>query len=98
MDLEWNDLVIDKAVIDEYGSRLIQDLLWLIPKNVYPMLGTACGDLFLEQVDDGSIAFLDTVVGQFSTVAANYKEWKASLESRNQMEAWFRFEFIAELL
>lgn len=97
MDLKWNDLVIEKFAIDAHGPKLIGDWLWLVPQNTHPMLGTACGDLFLEQ-DDGAVLFLDTVTGKFSLAATSYEDWKASLADRDKMEAWFRCEFLAELL
>lgn len=54
MELDWEDIVIHKRAVLADPSDLMEDWLWLAPKDAEPMLPTACGDLFLRQ-SDGSI-------------------------------------------
>ena len=97
MQLDWEQVVIDKRAVMADDSSLLEEWRWLIPNDSEAMLPTACGDVFLH-LPDGSIAFLDTYKGSCATVASNYEEWKAMLNDRLQLEAWFRGGLIGDLL
>jgi hypothetical protein len=97
MELGWDDIVVDKSAVRADAADLVEDWLWLIPKDAEPMLPTACGDLFL-RLPDGGIAFLDTYAGSYGTVAPDYQQWKVMLNDPDRLEAWFRGGLVTELL
>jgi hypothetical protein len=97
MELEWNDIIVDKRAVMADPEDLLAEWLWLAPKDAEPILPTACGDLFL-RCADGSIAFLDTYRGSCEVVAPSYERWKEMLNDPDQMENWFRGGLIVELL
>jgi len=97
MELKWDDVVIDKRAVQANAADLIEEWLWLVPRDADPMLPTACGDVFL-RLSDGGIAFLDSYAGACETVAPSYEQWKAMLNESDQFEAWFRCGLICELL
>jgi hypothetical protein len=97
MQPAWKDVVIDKRAVKADPADLMEEWLWLAPKDAEPMLPTACGDLFL-RCFDGSIAFLDTYVGSCGTVAPGYAQWKGMLDDPERFENWFRADLIGELL
>lgn len=97
MDLAWEDLVIEKGVLDKGRGSLFEDWKWLIPLNANPILLTACGDAFFEHTTS-EISLLDTVQGTFSILAPNYDAWKIALNDQKQFRDWFLVEFLADLL
>jgi hypothetical protein len=97
MELGWEDIAIDKRAVMADAADLMEEWLWLAPKDAEPMLPTACGDVFL-RCPDGSIAFLDTYAGSCSTVAPSYEQWKEMLNDPEQIETWFRGGLVEDLM
>jgi hypothetical protein len=97
MELDWDDIVIDKRAVMADPDDLLREWLWLIPKDAEPMLPTVCGDLFL-RCPDGAVAFLDTYGGSCETVAPDYEQWKGMLKDPERLDEWFRGGLVAELL
>lgn len=97
MELDWDDLVVDKSAVKATAEALLEEWLWLIPDDADPMLPTACGDMFL-RLSDGSIALLDTYAGTCTPLAADYEKWKSMLNNPAQLDQWFRGDLLVELL
>src|SRR5436305_217388 len=97
MELDWEDLLIDKRAVEAEPAALLEEWLWLAPKDAEVILPTACGDLFL-RLPDGAIAFLDTYAGSCATVAPDYERWKEMLDDPERQEAWLRGGLVEELL
>ena len=67
MALTLNDLTVSFAHLPR--ERLLQEWVWLIGARRLPILITALGDAFLQDVDDGSVHLLSAGPGTLGKVA-----------------------------
>ncbi|MBN2018785.1 MAG: hypothetical protein JW749_01010 [Sedimentisphaerales bacterium] len=73
MNLTLNDLTIDTKEID--FELLLEDWRWLIGNDVFPLLVSALGDIFLSR-PNGHVFWLDTSCGTFTEVAETIEKFK----------------------
>jgi len=90
-----NDLTVNFAGID--GAELVQDWQWLVGERRLPVLLTALGDAFLQDVSDGSVHLLATGAGTTEQVAATSKEFAALLNDKEFVVENFAPEIVVEL-
>ncbi|NTW29543.1 MAG: DUF1851 domain-containing protein [Coriobacteriia bacterium] len=90
-----DDLTVSFAHIDRDG--LLADWVWLIGTSRLPILVTAAGDAFLQDVDDGSVLFLDTQAAELSTVADSPEELRSLLADRQFVYDYLFVEMCADL-
>jgi len=76
-----NDLTVKIDHLD--CANLLSDWHWLIGDAKLPILATLAGDMFVQDVADSTIHFLDVVEGTCTEVAADEGSFRALLCDRD---------------
>ncbi len=95
MPITLNELTVNFAHLNR--QRLLQDWRWLLGPVRQPILLTAPGDAFVQDVADGSILLLDTAAGELLRVADDLAGFRALLADREFMFNHFAVEMVADL-
>jgi hypothetical protein len=90
-----DDLTVNFSDID--GSELVEDWRWLVGDQRLPILLTALGDAFLQDVSDGSVHRLAVGPGTTDQVAASLEEFSALLDDREFVVENFAPRIVVEL-
>jgi len=93
--MTFNDLTVNFDDLDK--DTLLEDWEWLITKNKLPILITASGDAFVQDVNDMSIYFLDTIDGQITKVADSTDEFQELLINQEFVVNHFSVQMVGEL-
>jgi hypothetical protein len=91
----WEELLIRTPNLD--CQRLLSYWRWLLQKDYHPIVMTAFGDWFLLD-DDGSVHFLDLVVGKLSKAAETGDEFKRVMGRPEKLDDWFMVGLVESLL
>ena len=91
-----NDLTINFSHIDV--KSLLTDWAWLIGKEKLPILLTASGDAFLQDINGGSILVLDTAAGDINIIAESADEFSKLLTDKDFVSNYFAVNMIDDLL
>ena len=90
-----SDLTVSFEHVDPL--ELLSNWVWLIGCSKLPILVSAAGDAFVEDVDSGVVYFLNVVEGTISAVAANCDEFKSLLLDREFVASHFAVEMVGDL-
>jgi hypothetical protein len=95
MAITWKQLAIDPDGVDT--MRLLKSWRWLIQGAMQPMVLTAMGDMFLQDMT-GNVYWLNTIDGKLGQVATSQAEFKTMMENRENVDEWFLPNMVGELL
>jgi hypothetical protein len=84
--MEFKDLIKDKSKLDLTDIR--ESWEWLISSQKDILIVTIFGDLFLIG-DNGEINWLETGIGNLTTIANNIEDFKIQLQNTNNFNNWF---------
>ncbi len=93
--MTMNDLTSDFQHLDK--AEIVSNWEWLIGKGKQPILITASGDAFLQDLNDSSIHFLDVVAGELSLVTKSFVEFQTLLLNKKFVTEYFFVQMIGEL-
>lgn len=80
LTITMSDLLVDASHLN--GSELLHEWRWLIGAGKVPVLVTALGDAFLQDVTDGSIHLLAVGEGTLEQVADSMAAFEERLQDR----------------
>lgn len=95
-----NVLTIDELTVNfsqRKSEGLLDDWHWLIGKNKIPLLITASGDAFLQDLSNNTIHFLDVCGGAIYKVAETASEFNSLLGQQKFVGDYFALEMVREL-
>ena len=93
--MTMNDLTVYFQHLDR--AEIVSDWKWLIGEGKEPVLITATGDAFLQDLNDGSIHFLDVTTGDFSLVTNSVDEFNELLSNKEFVTNYFFVQMIGEM-
>ena len=70
---------------------------WLLRGDYLPILVSASGDAFVQNVDNGQIWWLDTGGAQFEQVAESLEEFNKLLSDREFVIEYFAVQMVGDL-
>jgi Domain of unknown function (DUF1851) len=95
MALTLNELTVNFGHLKR--ELLLEDWRWLLGPTKQPILLTAIGDAFLQDMGDGSILLLDVAAGELLRVADDLAAFDALLADREFVVNYFAVEMVADL-
>ena len=90
-----DDLTVNFSHIDR--ESLLADWVWLIGESKLPILLTASGDAFVQDVKTGSVHVLDVAAGSLSEVASSLVEFQLLLSNKEFVVSYFAVEMVGDL-
>jgi hypothetical protein len=91
-----DDLTVDFRHLDR--RSLLQEWEWLIGSTKLPILLTASGDAFVQDVEDGSVYVLDTGDGSIHRVASSVENFQSLLGKRDFVANYFAVQMVGDLV
>lgn len=82
-----NDLTVNFEHLKR--ENILADWVWLIGRKKLPILITSVGDAFLQDVDDGTIHFLDTCSAGLLKVSENLEEFRNQIKDAQFLSDYF---------
>lgn len=73
------DILFVEVPNPQERSELLENWTWLTGPGLHPLLFTACGDVFLRDVGDGAVHFLDVNGAQLSRIADTVQGFEEKL-------------------
>ncbi len=95
MPITINDLTVNFSGID--AAEVVEDWRWLVGEHRLPILLTALGDAFLQDVTDGSVHLLSVGPGTIEQVAASFEEFNVLLNDKEFVVENFAPQIVVEL-
>src|SRR5262245_27387441 len=95
MPITINDLTVNFQHLNR--ESLIDSWRWLIGTTIQIILLTVVGDAFLQDVQGGTVHFLDTVAGDIQLIAQSYDDLQALISDKNFVVNYFAVELYADL-
>jgi hypothetical protein len=93
--MDLNDLTVNFSHLDR--RALLEDWSWLLGKSKFPILLLANGDAFVQDVDAGTIHFLNVSAGIVSEVATSFDRFKSLLSDQKFVLNYFGVAMVADL-
>ena len=90
-----SDLTVDFKHLNR--DKILSDWEWLIGSNKKPILITATGDAFIQNIKNGNIEFLDVAYGNVTKVAETTDEFKTQLSNKDFVVNHFFIQLIGDL-
>lgn len=90
-----NDLTVNFSHLNQ--EAILSDWQWLIGTRKLPILLTASGDAFVQDVDDGSVHLLDTLDGKLQRVADSVDEFRPLLSDKQFVVTHFAVQMVGDL-
>lgn len=90
-----DDLTVDFHHLDR--QALLEDWVWLIGESKLPILLTASGDAFVQDVKTGQVHVLDVAAGSLSEVASSLAEFQSLLSNKTFISNYFAVEMVGDL-
>jgi hypothetical protein len=91
-----DDLTVSFGTLNQ--TEILSDWLWLTHSKYLPILLTASGDAFLQNVDDESVHCLDTGEGKIEKVAASVSEFEHLLKNKDFVVRYLGVEMVGDLI
>ena len=91
-----NDLTVNFSHLDR--DFLLSDWEWLLGGEYLPILLSASGDAFVQNVGNGQVWWLDTGGGQFTQIAQSPEEFNSLLSNTDFVVEHFAVQMIGDLL
>lgn len=95
VSLNLNDLTVNFGHLDR--ETLLKEWEWLIGSFKLPIVLTACGDAFLQDVNDGTVHLLDVGAGTLRQITSSAEEFQSLLSDRRFVTDLFRVELVGAL-
>jgi hypothetical protein len=95
MAITLNELTVNFDHLER--ERVLEDWCWLLGQVTQPILLTAAGDAFVQDVRDGSIHLLDVAAGELLRVADGMTGFRALLADREFVLNHFAVERVVNL-
>lgn len=76
----------------EAKETVLGEWKWLVGEKTRPLLATACGDVFIENLLDGTIHFLNVSASELSLVAESRQAFEILLTEPSFVEAYLHPE------
>lgn len=76
------------ALNPQAKASLLDEWTWLIGTEKHPILVTACGDIFIEDLLAGAIYFLDVSSPKLSLVAETREAFEASIGEQSFIQSY----------
>jgi hypothetical protein len=90
-----NDITINIQNFDR--ESLLSDWSWLIGENKLPVLATAMGDVFVQDVNSSVVSFLCTAQGILTDIASSGEEFQNLLAQKEFILEYIPVQVIGEL-
>jgi len=90
-----NDLTVNFAHLER--AKILEDWIWLIGSRRLPILLSALGDAFVQDLDDGSVHLLSAGEGAIQRVADNGATFESLLSDRDFVMESFAPSVVVEL-
>jgi hypothetical protein len=91
-----NDLTVNFKHLER--ESILSDWVWLIGKSRLPILLSASGDAFLQDLISGEITCLDTAAGELFKVAEDIDEFQQLLSDTKFVVNHFAVEMVGDLI
>ena len=91
-----DDLTVDFRHLDR--RSLLKEWEWLIGSTKLPILLTASGDAFVQDIEDGSVYVLDTGDGSIHQVANSVENFQSLLGKSDFVANYFAVQMVGDLL
>ncbi|MGF1841683.1 DUF1851 domain-containing protein [Vibrio clamense] len=91
-----NDLTVDFSHVER--EKLLSSWIWLIGERKLPILISSSGDAFVQDIDDGSISFLDTGSPTLDVVASSYDEFSSLLSNKEFVVNYLAVAMVGDLI
>ena len=95
MPITLNDLTVNFSHLDR--AKILEDWVWLIGNRRLPILLSALGDAFIQDLDDGSVHLLSAGEGAIQRVADSGGIFESLLSDRDFVTENFAPSVIVEL-
>ncbi|MCK7598804.1 DUF1851 domain-containing protein [Microbulbifer sp. CAU 1566] len=90
-----NDLTVNFSHLER--EKILSDWRWLIGDEKLPILITAFGEAFLQDVNDNSVHFLNVADGVISHIAASPEALKAKLSDKEFVSEFLAVQAVGDL-
>lgn len=91
-----NDLTVNFEHLNR--EEILSDWRWLIGDTKLPILLSASGDAFVQDMESGSIFYLDTATAEIFEVAGDIKEFHTLLTDQEFVVNHFAVNMIGDLM
>ncbi len=91
-----DDLTVNFSHLNR--DNLLSDWKWLIGETRFPILITASGDAFIEDINDRTVHFLDAGAGNLEIVAKSSKEFRDLLSDKEFVVKYLAVQMIGDLI
>lgn len=85
------------ALSPKAKESILDEWTWLVGKEKLPLLVTACGDVFIEDLLEGTIQFLNVSAPELSLVAETKQKFEMLLAEPSFVEAYMYSERVEML-
>lgn len=79
-------------------EEILSDWKWLIGDKKLPILLAASGDAFLQDLENGSIYWLDVGGGELRKIAQNQEEFSRQLQSKDHVIEYLAVHMVGDLI
>lgn len=91
-----DDLTVNFEYLDR--DALLSDWAWLIGENKLPILLSASGDAFIQDITTGSIYVLDTAIAELIEVADSTEQFRQLLTEKDFVVDFMGVEMVGDLI
>lgn len=78
-------------------DALLEGWHWLTGESQSPILLTASGNAFIQDVDTGTVSFLDLGEGDVTAIADSFDEFKSLLSDKEFISSYFDVQMVGDL-
>lgn len=96
VQMTLNDLTVDFSHLDR--DSLLLDREWLLGGRYLPILLSASGDAFVQNLNNGQVFWLDTGGGEFAQVAESPEEFNELLADKEFVIEHFAVQMVGDLI
>ncbi len=91
-----NDLTVNFEHLK--SDEVLSDWRWLIGSSKNPVLLSASGDAFIQDINDGTVYCLDTAVAEIHKVANSIDEFQQLLSDKEFVVNYFAVKMVGDLI
>ena len=94
--MNFNDLTVNFDHIDR--DQILSDWTWILGSTKLPIMITAAGDAFVQDTEDNTVHFLDTVLGSLNKVADSFETFQKLLDDKDFVVEYMMVQQVGDLL
>lgn len=79
-------------------DSLLSDWEWLLGREYLPILLSASGDAFVQNINNGQIWWLDSGGGEFTQVAESAEDFRRLLADKEFVSNYFAVQMVGDLI